>query len=477
VGADRKGEYFRKALTVGNGSGAVYQDVGVVGTLAGYSNESLSGKVFVAQTPENYQHDWDGNLTQDGRWNYTWDGENRLVKMESLAGAPLESRRRLEFQYDWRGRRIMRKITNLHTSAVTETRYVYDDWNLIAELNTSLSVVRSYVWGLDLSGSLRGAGGVGGLVLVTPAGQNAQFPAYDGNGNVVGLVDGVGGTVTARYEYGLFGEVIRTSGTMAPSNPFRFSTKYTDTESGMLYYGYRYYNPSTGRWLSRDPLEEEGGANLYVFVRNDGIGQVDVLGELSLDDVISGNIGYDKSWGLLGPFGVPVGPSGVRFQITAYISGNFLVCCDKGKKQRYASGILGLEAYVLWGKSYQRTPPVKGRDRNKPHPGGGKQKDHADKEIPPDSGFRSSDWHVDLTAPAVQCPPPGLQIDGSGYIFLRGSGGAYYGFQFNIEKTIKKGVDFTEGWSLSASGARNVYGLTIEGGGGGRFNFTYGPLY
>jgi RHS repeat-associated protein len=57
---------------------------------------------------------------------------------------------------------------------------------------------------------------------------------------------------------GPFGEVIRATGPMAKANPFRFSTKYQDDETDLLYYGYRYYNASTGRWLSRDPIDEPG---------------------------------------------------------------------------------------------------------------------------------------------------------------------------------------------------------------------------
>lgn len=57
-----------------------------------------------------------------------------------------------------------------------------------------------------------------------------------------------------------------------------FSTKYQDVESGLLYYGYRWYNPSTGRWLSRDPIAEKGGVNLYGFVGNDAINHFDAQG-------------------------------------------------------------------------------------------------------------------------------------------------------------------------------------------------------
>ena len=59
---------------------------------------------------------------------------------------------------------------------------------------------------------------------------------------------------------------------MAKANPFRFSTKYQDDETDLLYYGYRYYNASTGRWLSQGPGRGRGGGpNLYRFVRNDPV--------------------------------------------------------------------------------------------------------------------------------------------------------------------------------------------------------------
>lgn len=80
---------------------------------------------------------------------------------------------------------------------------------------------------------------------------------------------------------GPFGEVIRATGPLANTNPFRFSTKYQDDETDLLYYGYRYYNPSTGRWISRDPLGERGGINLCGFVQNDPTGSFDADGRES----------------------------------------------------------------------------------------------------------------------------------------------------------------------------------------------------
>ena len=86
----------------------------------------------------------------------------------------------------------------------------------------------------------------------------------------------------AIHEYGPFGEVIRATGPMAKVNPFRFATKYQDDETDLLYYGYRYCKPSTGGWLSKDPIYEEGGNNLYAFVGNDSVNHGDAVGLASI---------------------------------------------------------------------------------------------------------------------------------------------------------------------------------------------------
>jgi len=120
--------------------------------------------------------------------------------------------------------------------------------------------VRTYVWGLDLSGTMDGAGGVGGLLWVTlhtasgPA-AGTHFVAYDGNGNIVALSAASDGLDTARYEYGPFGEQIRVTGPAATNNRFRFSTKRTDSTTDLVLYEYRAYSPIIGRWLSREPVE------------------------------------------------------------------------------------------------------------------------------------------------------------------------------------------------------------------------------
>jgi RHS repeat-associated protein len=87
------------------------------------------------------------------------------------------------------------------------------------------------------------------------------------------------GNIAAQYEYGAFGELIRATGPLASANPFLFSTKYRDSESGFYDYGFRYYNPISGRWLNRDRIAERGGLNLHGFAKNDGVNHVDKLGK------------------------------------------------------------------------------------------------------------------------------------------------------------------------------------------------------
>jgi RHS repeat-associated protein len=74
--------------------------------------------------------------------------------------------------------------------------------------------------------------------------------------------------ILLHYEYSPFGETIVSAGPMKDEFAFRFSTKYFDPETGLYYYGYRYYSPGVGRWVSRDPIGERGGRNVYEFVGN-----------------------------------------------------------------------------------------------------------------------------------------------------------------------------------------------------------------
>jgi len=100
--ASRKGEYFRRELSVNNAGGPLWLGM----TVTSPGEPTVTGNLFVSRTPEIITHDLDGNMTSDGRWTYTWDAENRLVKVESGSDTPQASWRRVEWQYDALGRRM-----------------------------------------------------------------------------------------------------------------------------------------------------------------------------------------------------------------------------------------------------------------------------------------------------------------------------------------------------------------------------------
>ncbi len=247
-------------------------------------------------------------LLTNGVWSYTWDCENRLLTATSNGVVQVSN------LYDHFHRRTKR-------TTPAETRaYIYDGWNLIQEritrsggtvqtveysscrsvgappprsgatVDTStgskivfgrrrnrLALFTLLVWGKDVSESLQGAGGVGGLVAVSIS-DNFYFPCYDHNGNILAYVNEAG-SIVAQYTYDAFGNTIEQSGSMAKDFRYRFSTKYYDAETSLYYYGYRFYSPSLSRWLNRDPIEEAGGVNLYAFCKNKPIVAVDSIGQ------------------------------------------------------------------------------------------------------------------------------------------------------------------------------------------------------
>ncbi|MGE0269232.1 MAG: RHS repeat-associated core domain-containing protein [Candidatus Omnitrophota bacterium] len=213
--------------------------------------------------------------------------------------------RKLRLRTDYQGRRVQKAVSTWAGVAWVQDavrQYVYDGWNVIRDTNTVGTIVtdKYYVWGLDLSQSMQGAGGIGGLLVTVDGSTPFLFHhhMYDGNGNVTQLVDVSDGSIDAQYEYDPYGNTILSSGILANSNPYRFSTKYLDTESGLYYYGYRYYDPEIGRWLNRDPIGEQGGLNVYGFINNNPILYVDALG-LYLEFAINGTRAHTlfRNWG------------------------------------------------------------------------------------------------------------------------------------------------------------------------------------
>ncbi|MFO7607499.1 MAG: DUF2235 domain-containing protein [Desulfurivibrionaceae bacterium] len=234
------------------------------------------------QPNETPTYDDDGNMTGYGDKSYTYNAENRLVVVAPALLA--EGDTKLEFTYDYMGRRVQKKVY-VYTSntwlLTSTTSLLYDGWNMIEETTTRNSEPATQnssfcVWGLDLSQSMQGAGGIGGLLARVKDG-SAHTYIYDANGNVGQLLDN-GGTIIAHYEYDPYGNTINAAGELAADNPYRFSTKYFETETELYYYGIRYYSPKLGRWISKDPIGEEGGLNLYGFVGNSSVNATDPLG-------------------------------------------------------------------------------------------------------------------------------------------------------------------------------------------------------
>jgi RHS repeat-associated protein len=167
------------------------------------------------------------------------------------------------------GRRIRKMVSEYQSGNWTLTKdeaFVYDHWNVIATYELQPSAVNlqaTHTWGLDLSGSIQGAGGVGGLLSsIDYSILSTVCYAFDSNGNVSELADASGNTV-AHYEYDPFGRIVAQIGGYAANNAYRFSTKFQDDETGLVYYGYRYYSQELGRWLSRDPVGNPGSYNWH----------------------------------------------------------------------------------------------------------------------------------------------------------------------------------------------------------------------
>ena len=162
--ASRQDSYFSYELPLAN-SGPVCQRVTIQA-----GGQSSGGNLLFPPYQRNPISDLDGNLTQDGLWTYTWDAENRLTAVVANGTVPDAGKRKVEFTYDHQGRRATKKSYTYSGGSyqlASNIKFLCDGWNLLAELNaTNNAVVRSYAWGLDLSGTLDEAGGIGGLLMV-----------------------------------------------------------------------------------------------------------------------------------------------------------------------------------------------------------------------------------------------------------------------------------------------------------------------
>ena len=279
----RLGEYFFGSDEFDNSQSSVDAALVTTAAIASPTNgpdevASVTGRVHIAKTPQTFEYDYDGNqtlvTTKTGTWRVTYNGENRPVTWTRINAADTNGQTRVSMNFDHQGRRRLYLETAADGSTNRLDRFIYDNYLCIARNRwqpDGTSATDHFVWDPTEPVATRP------LAFYQP---NAQHQLYsiDGNKNVSELVSSADGSISAHYEYAPFGEVILSSGDLALTNPFRFSSEYADDTIALIYYNYRHYEPVAGRWLSRDPIEEYGGCNLAVFAGNHGGDRTDYLG-------------------------------------------------------------------------------------------------------------------------------------------------------------------------------------------------------
>ncbi len=228
-----------------------------------YNRWSTNGVTVTLLNTNGYTYDSNGNLLSDGTRNFTYDDENELISAWVANGWSNnfaydgKMRRRIESDYTWNGGSWVQ--TN-------EVCFVYDGNVVMQERDVNNLPQVTYTRGNDLSGTLQGAGGIGGLLartqnpqMLDPATQ-PQATAYyhaDGNGNITFLVNAYQ-VQAAKYLYDPYGNLLAMSGSLAGANKYRFSSKEWNDNAGLYYYLYRFYDPNLQRWPNRDPLGDDG---------------------------------------------------------------------------------------------------------------------------------------------------------------------------------------------------------------------------
>ncbi|HEV2208893.1 MAG TPA: RHS repeat-associated core domain-containing protein [Verrucomicrobiae bacterium] len=281
-------------------------------------------------------YDANGNLllATNSQNQYVYDAENRLAQWFWYNNGIncTNGGYRTDFLYDGLGRLCKRleysiplsttnpppgsptqppQLQNCPWNLNTEVHYIYDGFRVIQERDGNNNPLVSYTRGLDLSGTtLEGAGGIGGL-LARSAGYssgnwtNHAYYHADGEGNITYMEDG-NQSLVARYSYDPYGNTLTISGTLASANVYRFSSKECHTNSGMYYFGSRFYDPNLHRWLNRDPAGVLGIPNLYVYAGNNPVNFVDPFGDQEMPyidptEVSEGEPGFGGGWSVQFP--------------------------------------------------------------------------------------------------------------------------------------------------------------------------------
>ena len=227
--------------------------------------------------PFSPEFDLDGNQTlirtSTGTWRVTYNGENRPVAWSN--GTTV-----VTMAYDRMGRRVVCDMS-VSGSLAESKRFAYDNYLLVQESNLATSnrpqaTSQSFVWDPTEPVATKP------LATSHQPQATSYYYVHDGNKNVSALVSGAS-TVAAAYVYAPFGAVTSSSGVLAATNPFRFSSEYHDDTLGLVYYNYRHYNPADGRWTSRDKVM---AVEEYLACRNNTSSLIDLLGLTSLPEFV-----------------------------------------------------------------------------------------------------------------------------------------------------------------------------------------------
>ena len=229
---------------------------------ASATNET--GILHEPRTRTKYTYDYNGNtqtmVNSSGTTTYAWDFENRLTSV-TLPG----SGGTVYFKYDPLGRRIYK------SSSSATSIYAYDGDNLVEETNSAGAAVARYSQGLNIDEPL----------VMLRSGTTSYYQA-DGLGSLTSLTNPSGALASA-YTYDSFGNLVASSGSIV--NNFRYTGREFDPETSLYYYRARYYDPTTGRFVSNDPVAFAGGqANFYAYIGNHPIDLTDPFGLRPLTD-------------------------------------------------------------------------------------------------------------------------------------------------------------------------------------------------